>query len=219
MMHWGIYSAPAKHNEWDLKYMYGANAGIATWFTQNFGPRDKFGYLDFLDPESKALPGTPAAAYYKPFTAAKFDPDKWAVLFKEAGAKYVTMTAEHHDGFALWDSQVTPFNVVNLGPKRDLVGDLGAAVRRQQLHFGIQDHGIENYTFVSQVGAGITSPNDFDRTIKTKDGKEVKRSDYYRPDLIQYTQGNTDQLTRFPRQLLPPPGRNDRQISARPDVV
>ncbi|HVT83067.1 MAG TPA: alpha-L-fucosidase, partial [Phycisphaerae bacterium] len=107
MMHWGIYSAPAKHNEWDLRYMYG-NSGTSPWCTQNFGPRDKFGYLDFLDPNSKALPGTPAAAYYKPFTAANFNADKWAELFKEAGAKWVTMIGEHHDGFAMWDSKVTP---------------------------------------------------------------------------------------------------------------
>ncbi len=197
MMHWGVYSAPAKHNEWDEKYMYGANGGIASWFTQNFGPRDKFGYLDFLDPNGKALPGTPAAAYYKPFTAANFNPDQWAALFKDAGAKYVTMTAEHHDAFALWDSKVTPFNTMNFGPKRDLVGDLGAAVRKQGLNFGLQDHGIENYTFVSQVGAGITTPNDFEATLKTPDGKTLRRGDYYRPDTIKYPEGNTDPLTRF----------------------
>jgi alpha-L-fucosidase len=197
MMHWGVYSAPAKHNEWDLRYMYSGNNGTSGWVNQNFGTRDKFGYLDFLDPNSKAIPGTPAAAYYKPFTAANFDADKWASLFKESGAKWVTMIGEHHDGFAMWDSKVTPFNVANFGPRRDLIGEFSVAARKQGLVFGIQDHGIENYTFVSQNGANTTTPNDFEATITTPDGKVLRRGDYYRPDTIKYTDGNTDALTRF----------------------
>jgi alpha-L-fucosidase len=58
-------------------------------------------------------------------------------------------TAEHHDNFALWDSAVTPFNAKKMGPKRDLIGDLAAAVRRQGLKFGVSNHGMENFTFVN----------------------------------------------------------------------
>ena len=61
------------------------------------------------------------------------DPDAWAKLFVEAGAHHVVLTAEHHAGYANWDSEFTPWNSFNIGPKRDLVGDLGEAVGKQGL--------------------------------------------------------------------------------------
>jgi len=132
-MHWGIFSVPAhgpSAAEWYEKHMY---AGAATqWHTENFGPPEKFGYKDFIPL----------------FTAAKWDPDAWAVLFKKAGARVVMPTAEHHDNFANWDSAVTPINAKKMGPKRDLIGDLAVAVRKQGLKFGVSNHGIENFTFV-----------------------------------------------------------------------
>jgi alpha-L-fucosidase len=57
--------------------------------------------------------------------------------------------AEHHDNFALWDSAATPFNARKMGPHRDIVGDLSAAVRRQGLRYGVSNHGVENFTFVN----------------------------------------------------------------------
>lgn len=129
-MHWGLYTVPAHHNEWYEKYMY-SNAGAA-WHIANFGPIDKFGYKDFIPL----------------FTAAKFDPDAWAALFKKSGAKYIIPTAQHHDNFALWDSQVWPYNAVQMGPHRDLIGALAKAVRAQGLKFGVSNHGIEGFTFV-----------------------------------------------------------------------
>ena len=77
------------------------------------------------------------------FTAAKFDPDAWAVLFKKAGAKYIVPTSEHHDGFALWDSKLTKWDAVDMGPKRDLIGDLATATRKQGLRFGVSNHRME----------------------------------------------------------------------------
>jgi alpha-L-fucosidase len=129
-MHWGLYSVPAHGNEWYEKHMYG---GDLPWHTQHFGSPEKFGYKDFIPL----------------FTQAKFNPDEWAALFKKAGAKFVMPTAEHHDNFAMWDSDVTPFNAKKLGPKRDLIGELGAAVRKQGLKFGVSNHGIENFTFIN----------------------------------------------------------------------
>jgi len=107
-MHWGIYSVPAHGSEWYVRYMYGGNAGIMQWHTQHYGPPTKFGYKDFLPM----------------YTAAKWDPDAWAALFKKAGAKYVFAPGEHHDGFSNWDSAINPYNSVNYGPHRDLDGDL-----------------------------------------------------------------------------------------------
>lgn len=131
-MHWGLFSVPAHHNEWYEKHMY-TNSEIGTWHREHFGPQDKFGYKDFIPL----------------FTQDKFDPDAWAELFKKSGAKFVIPTAQHHENFAMWDSKVTPFNAKQMGPKRDLIGDLCKAVRKQGLKFGVSNHGIENFQFIN----------------------------------------------------------------------
>jgi alpha-L-fucosidase len=129
-MHWGIYSAAAHHNEWYEKHMYAAEA---RWHAEHFGPQEKFGYKDLIPR----------------FTAANWDPEVWAALFKQAGARVVMGMAQHHDNFALWDSAITPFNAKKMGPRRDLVGDLAAAVRKEGMKFALSNHGVENFTFVN----------------------------------------------------------------------
>lgn len=130
-LHWGLYTVPAHGNEWYEQHLYG-NEDTMQWHTSHYGPIDKFGYKDFIPL----------------FTAAKWDPDAWALLFKRAGAKYVIPTAQHHENFANWNSAVTPYNSVKMGPHRDLIGDLAKAVRRQGLKFGVSNHGIENFQFI-----------------------------------------------------------------------
>lgn len=131
MMHWGIYSVPAHQSEWYGTHMYNNNE-ISKWHTEHFGPPDKFGYKDFIPM----------------FTAAKFDPDAWAELFRKAGAKYIIPTAEHHDGFALWDSKLTRWDAKDMGPHRDLIGDLAKSVRKKGLKFGVSNHRMENWSFM-----------------------------------------------------------------------
>jgi alpha-L-fucosidase len=133
-MHWGIYSVPAHHNEWYEKHMYGAER---QWHAEHFGSQEKFGYKDFIPL----------------FTQEKFDPEAWAELFKKSGARFVIPTAQHHDNFAMWDSAVTPFNAKQMGPKRDLIGELAKAVRKQGLKFGVSNHGIENFQFINPPAA------------------------------------------------------------------
>src|ERR1039457_7017532 len=129
-MHWGLYSVPAHHNEWYEKHMYGADR---QWHADHFGPQDKFGYKDFIPL----------------FTQSNFNADAWAELFKKSGAKFVVPTAQHHENFAMWDSAVTPFNAMQMGPHRDLIGKLCKAVRKQGLKFGVSNHGIENFQFIN----------------------------------------------------------------------
>ncbi len=131
MMHWGIYSVPAKQSEWYATHMYN-NADIAKWHREKFGPQDKFGYKDFIPM----------------FKAEKFDPDAWAELFRKSGAKYIIPTAEHHDGFALWDSKLTRWDAKDMGPKRDLIGDLAKSVRAKGLKFGVSNHRMEHWSFM-----------------------------------------------------------------------
>ena len=156
-MHWGLYSVPAhgpSASEWYEKHMY---ASESAWHIQNYGPQEKFGYKDFIPL----------------FTADKWDPDAWAALFKKAGAKYVMPCAEHHDNFALWNSDVTPFNAFKMGPKRDLIGDLAAAVRKQGLKFGVSNHGMENFTF-------INPSSDVDASLK------AAKADLYDPQWADF---------------------------------
>jgi alpha-L-fucosidase len=128
-IHWGLYAVPSYHNEWYAKHMYGQ---FAQYHTERWGPPDKFGYKDFIPL----------------FKAEKYDPDAWALLFKKAGAEYVVPVAEHHDGFAMYDSALTRWDAKEMGPHRDLIGDLAAAVRRQGLIFGLSSHRMEHHTFM-----------------------------------------------------------------------
>lgn len=130
-IHWGPYSAIGylKHgrgySEHVPKMMYRDSKHYYLYLQERWGAHPpEFGYKDIV-PE---------------FTAANWDPDAWARLFKEVGAHYVVMTAEHHDGWANWDSELTPWNAVDKGPKRDLVGDLGKALRKEGLKYAPSYH-------------------------------------------------------------------------------
>ena len=137
-IHWGLYSIPARINEWYERHMYTSDV---QWHTEHYGPPDKFGYKDFIPL----------------FTVHKYEPEAWAELFNKAGAKYVVPVAEHHDGFAMWDSDITPWCAGKMGPKRDLTGDLAKAVRKQNLIFGLSSHRMEHDSF-AYPGPGV--PND-----------------------------------------------------------
>src|ERR1019366_4545409 len=133
-LHWGLYAVPAHQREWYVQHMYG-NPEIISWHKEHFGPQDKFGYKDFIPL----------------FTCEKFNADEWAELFKKSGAKYLMPTAEHHDGFALWDSALTKYDAKDMGPKRDLIGELATAVRKQGLKFGVCNHRMEHFTFINPL--------------------------------------------------------------------
>ena len=101
-----------------------------------YGPQDKFGYKDFIPM----------------FKAEHFDPAAWAELFKKSGAKYVVPVAEHHDGFAMYDSGLSDWTAAKMGPHRDTTGELAKAVRAEGLHFGVSSHRVEHNFFLG-VGA------------------------------------------------------------------
>ena len=84
-------------------------------------------------------------------------PAAWAELFKKAGAKYVVPVAEHHDGFAMYDSGLSDWTAAKMGPHRDVIGDLAKAVRAQGLHFGVSSHRVEHDFF---LGVGRKIPSD-----------------------------------------------------------
>ncbi|GAA1844140.1 alpha-L-fucosidase [Microlunatus capsulatus] len=138
-VHWGAYSVPA----WAEPS--GALGAVPEqeWFAHN-------AYAEWYA-NTIRIPGSPAAAHHREtwgdapyddfldaWTAERFDPAAWAALFAEAGASYVVPTTKHHDGIALWDAPGTGTrNTVHRGPRRDLVGDLAAAVRSAGMRFGV----------------------------------------------------------------------------------
>ena len=137
-IHWGLYSIPARINEWYIRHMYTSDV---QWHNEHYGPPDKFGYKDFIPM----------------FKVPNYHPEEWAQLFSQAGAKYVVPVAEHHDGFAMWNSDITPWCAGKMGPKRDLTGELATAVRKQNLIFGLSSHRMEHHDFAFPA-AGV--PND-----------------------------------------------------------
>jgi len=130
-IHWGVYSVPAFDNEWYPRNMYITGNGVFIHHLETYGPQSKFGYKDFIPI----------------FSAEKFNADEWAELFRKAGAKYVAPVAEHHDGFPMFDYDFTDWSAAKMGPKRDVVGELAVAVRKQGLHFGASSHRAEHWWF------------------------------------------------------------------------
>ena len=128
--HWAPFSVPAYKTEWYPRWMYSPSdmrksfSDIPQHHIETWGPLDKFGYKDFIPM----------------FTAARWKPNEWVELFKQAGAKYVVSAAVHHDGFALWDSKHIAFNAAVMGPKRDIVGEFTAAARQAGLKTGVSTH-------------------------------------------------------------------------------
>lgn len=133
-IHWGPYSVPAFGNEWYPRHMYVKGRPEFEHHIKTYGPQKEFGYKDFIPL----------------FTAEKWEPREWARLFKRAGARYVVLTAEHHDGFALWDSALTRWCATKMGPRRDLVGELAEAVREEGLVFGVSYHRAEHWWFFDE---------------------------------------------------------------------
>ena len=134
-IHWGVYCVPAKGNEWYPRNMYidkkDWRGNMYKHHLQTYGQHKEFGYKDFIPK----------------LTAENFDPDEWATLFKQSGARYVIPVAEHHDGFTMYDCSFTQWSATKMGPKRDIVEELGKAVRKQDLYFGVSSHRAFNWLY------------------------------------------------------------------------
>jgi alpha-L-fucosidase len=140
-LHWGVYSVPAFANEWYSRNMYIPGNAAYQHQIAAYGPLTSFGYKDFIPM----------------FRAEHFDPNAWVDLFVRAGARYVVPVAEHCDGFAMYASDMTPWNAVSMGPHRDVVGELAAATRARGLHFGVSSHTAEHWWW---YGVGRAIPSD-----------------------------------------------------------
>ena len=153
-IHWGVFSVPAFGNEWYPRNMYIQDTPEYQHHIETYGEHKDFGYKNFVPM----------------FTAPNFNPDEWADLFVQAGAKYVVPVAEHHDGFQMYESEISHWNAAEMGPKRNILGELSESCRERGLETGVSTHRVEHWFF---MGHG----KDFDSDIH----EPLERGDLYWP--------------------------------------
>lgn len=153
-IHWGVYSVPAFGSEWYPRNMYIQGSPEYEHHRKTYGRQSEFGYQDFIPL----------------FRAEKFHADEWAELFRSAGANYVVPVAEHHDGFQMYRSQISHWNAYEMGPKRDVLGELKESCQRKGMRIGASSHRIEHWFF---MGHG----KEFDSDVK----EPLQRGDLYWP--------------------------------------
>jgi alpha-L-fucosidase len=117
--HWGVYSVPAFGSEWYPRNMHFEERKEYKHHLETYGHPSDFGYHDFVPM----------------FKAENFNAEEWADLFVRAGARFAGPVAEHHDGFSMWDSEATPWNSMDKGPRRDITGELKEAITGNGIKF------------------------------------------------------------------------------------
>ena len=153
-IHWGVYSVPSFGSEWYSRCMYIKEDHCFDHHVKTYGPHNEFGYKDFIPM----------------FKAEKFSADAWADLFQKAGAKYVVPVAEHHDGFQMYQSDISHWNAAEMGPCRNVLGELKEAVEARGMTLGASTHRVEHWFF---MGHG----KEFDSDVK----EPMQRGDFYWP--------------------------------------
>lgn len=163
-IHWGIYSVPAFGGEWYSRQMYWQGTNEYKHHIETYGKHSEFGYKDFIPM----------------FRAEKFDADRWISLFKKAGAKYVMPVAEHHDGFAMYDTQFNRWNAKNMGPCRNVVGELKKACEKHGLELCTSTHRAEHYFFMN--GGRFYESDVNDENYRDFYGPAVIDDDFHQQD-------------------------------------
>lgn len=155
-IHWGVYSVPAFRSEWYPRGMYIQGTEEYKHHIETYGEQKNFGYKDFIPM----------------FKAEKFNPCEWADIFEKSGAQYVIPVGEHHDGFQMYQSDISEWNAAQKGPKRNVLGELYGEFDKKGLVKGVSSHRIEHWFF---MGHG----KEFDSDIK----EPLKRGDLYWPSM------------------------------------
>lgn len=191
--HWGVYAVHAM----------GKNA---TWYSHNvYKNPDGWERKDFENKYGKLSEGAGYKDLIPMFTAEKFDAEQWAELFARAGAKFAGPVAEHHDGFAMWDTEYSDWNAAEMGPKRDIVGELAAAIKARDMKFVTAFHHAaswfffpvwdERYDCSNPEFSGLYGPIHDEGAEPTNDfmddwhGKIIEVIDKYDPDFLWFDFG------------------------------
>ncbi len=155
-IHWGLYAIPA--GEWKGKRV----PGIGEWIMY----RARIPVAEYEQ----------LAAQWNP---VRFDADAWAQLAQDAGMKYVVITSKHHDGFALFDSKASRFDVADATPwKRDVLKELAEACRKRGLRLGFYYSQAQDWHEPNGIGNtwdfGPDEKKDFDRYLREKAEPQVR---------------------------------------------
>jgi alpha-L-fucosidase len=193
MIHWGLYSSPGFAPKGTtlpevLRTQYG-HAMTHNPYAEDYANAMK-------DPESPTgkyhrehYGNAPYSDFTKQFDAglAKWDPNRWASEFKAAGASYIVVTAKYADGYSMWPTEVRNPHAPDFHAKRDLMGELAAAVRKQGLKFGVYYSGGVDWTFqtktVKTLGdyAYLHYGEDYRQYAVAQVHELIKR---YKPDIL-----------------------------------
>ena len=134
--HWGIYSVPAHGGPDYVKELYAANGkdrkGVKKYHEEKYGSIKDFGYKDFVPM----------------FTAKKFDAKEWVAVMNGGGAKFGGICLAHHDGFCLWDSKYTKWDSKDMGPKKDIYGEIAKEIRKTDMKLLATLHMARTYGYV-----------------------------------------------------------------------
>ena len=176
-VHWGPYAVPAFGNEWYSRNMYNPQRREYAHHREVWGDQKTFGYKDFIPL----------------FRGEQFDPESWAKLFREAGASYVVPVAEHHDGFAMYDTAFNFWNSTNMGPKTDVMARIRGSCEQEGLKFCVSSHRAEHYFFMN-----------LGRTFDS-DVNDPKYADFYGPAVYreEFNAENMSPTTETPTAIGP----------------
>ncbi|KAG7457680.1 hypothetical protein MATL_G00229720 [Megalops atlanticus] len=166
-VHWGVFAVPGFGSE---------------WFWWHWQGEPTKAYVEFM--KKNYPPGFSYPEFAPDFRAQFFDPDQWAEVFEASGAKYVVLTSKHHEGFTTWGSPHSwNWNSVDTGPHRDLVGDLGVAVRKRSLHYGLYNSLYEWFhpLYLADKKTGFKTQEFVSTKLMPELHDLVNR---YKPDLI-----------------------------------
>lgn len=145
--HWGPQCEP-EDGDWYARAMYQPGSKQFQYHLAHYGPQKDFGFKDVIHE----------------WKAQNWDPDKLIKLYKSAGAQYFMALADHHDNFDNWDSKYQPWNSVNVGPHKDIIGGWAAAARKNGLRFGVSVHAAHAWMWYEPAQA-------YDGNLTAADGK------------------------------------------------
>lgn len=156
--HWGPQCVP-EQGDWYARNMYREGQGQYKYQCEHYGHPSRAGFKDIIHQ----------------WKAENWDPEHLVGLYKKAGAKYFMAMANHHDNFDNYDSKYQPWNSVNLGPKKDLIGGWEKAARRAGLRFAVSSHAAHAWSWYEVAqGADKSGPLagvPYDGKLTKADGK------------------------------------------------
>ncbi len=187
-MHWGVMSVVEGNSGWYGRHMYMQNN--YEWgrdykrHTERYGHPSEFGYKDLIPL----------------WKAENWDPDDLVRFYKQIGAKYIVPVAVHHDNFDLYDSSYQPWNSVNMGPKKDVIGEWKKAADKYGMRFGVSSHNDRSWTWLEPAHrsdiSGALKGVRYDGNLKKEDGKGQWWEGYDPADLYTDPHDSTEAFSR-----------------------